>query len=395
MSATVDRPTYLLEVAFNTGVPAWTAIPNIRHFALKRGRNDELGAIQAGTLDITVGNPTGALSPDNASGPYYPNILPVNAIRLTATYGGISYVRFRGFVQSWVPVDNTAVDSDVRIAAVDFFSLATLGLLNVTFPAQDEGARLGAVLDQLDTRNLPRALDSGPDTVLAATLVDVPALQHIADVLAGERGVFFCAGDGTLTYHNRNHNWAATRSSTSQGTFGQAQTAGALNYTALDYTYDDRYLYNEIRVTASNSDGLQLASDSASQTRYGRRTLALQVPWMVAGQAYSLATYLLLSYKAPHARIGGITLDSDANTSGLLPHILGREIGDRITVQKAAPGAYGINRDFWIEGIAESWDADGTAGHRATWLLSDPVAFGLTPFRVDVSVLDGADTLTY
>lgn len=393
MSATIDRPAYTLEVAFNTGAPSWTTIPNLRSFAIKRGRNDELGAVQAGTLDVVVGNPTGALSPDNAAGPYYPNILPVNAIRLTATYGGTSYVRFRGFVQSWVPVDNTAVDSDVHISAVDFFNLAALGVLNASFPAQDEGARIGAVLDALDTRSLPRALDPGPENVLAATLVNVPALQHIADVLAGERGVFFCAADGTLTYHNRNRRFTATRSKTSQGTYGQSLAAGALNYVGLAYTYDDRYLYNEIRVTAP--DGEQVASDSASQTRYGRRVLTLNAPWLLPGQGATLASYLLLSYKAPHARLGGVALDSDANASGLLPKILSAEISDRVTVQKSGPGSVGLNRDFWIDGIQEAWDADGQGGHRATWLLSDPAAYGLTPFLLDSSLLDGTDTLAY
>lgn len=390
MAATIDQPVYTLEI----GLPSFTTIPNLRSFAIKRGRNDELGTIQAGTLDLVVGNPTGALSPDNAAGAYYGQLLPVNPIRLTATYNAISYVLFRGFVTSYQPVDNTVMDADVRISAVDFFNLASLGTLNTTFPEQDEGARIAAVLGQLNTRGLPQALDTGPETVLGATLVDVPALQHIADVLAGERGNFFCAADGTLTYHNRNHRFTATRSSTSQGTFGQSRAAVALNYVNLDYTYDDRFIYNDVRIN-TDSEGQQVATDSASQTTYGRRTLTIQTPWIHAGQGYPLATFLLLSYKAAHARITGITLDSDANTTGLLPHLLGREIGDRITVQKANPGVLGINRDFWIEGVAHQWDAGSGRGHITTWLLSDPFSYGFTPFRLDTSVLDGTDLLTY
>jgi len=397
MSATVDRPSLTLEVGFTTsgGSPVWTSVPNIRRYAIRRGRVDELGAVQAGTLDITVGNPTGALSPDNAASPYYPNITPVVAIRLTATYNSVAYVRYRGFVQSWTPVDNTVVDGDVQIAAVDFFNLAALGMIIGSFPAQDEATRIGAVLDRLDTRGLPRALDYGPETLLPVTLTNVSALQHIQDVIAQDRGLFFCAADGTLTYHNRYRRYTAARSHVSQATFGQSMAAGALNYTSMAYTYDDRYIYNEIIVVTTNADATQIASDTTSQGRYGRRSLTLQAPGVGVGQAFPLASFLLLSYKDAHARVGAITIDSDAGPAALLPHQLGREIGDRITIVRGNPGTLGINRDMWIEGVAETFDAAGSAGVVTTWNLSDPAAFGAPQFVLDTSLLDGTDTLVY
>lgn len=396
MSAVIDQPTYTLQVAFNTGVPSWTTLPNLRSFAIGRGRNDELGAVQAGTLTLVVGNPTGDLSPDNAGGAYYPNILPVNPIRLQATYNAITYTLFRGFVQSWVPVDNTVMDGDVRIGAVDWFNLANLGVLNTSFAAAaDEGARISAALALVDTRNLPTAIETGEEPLLASTLVNVGLLQHVGDVLAGERGLFFCAADGTITFHNRQHRFFTSRCSTSQGTFDQSRAAGALNYVALDYLYDDRYIANDIQVTASGSDGLHQFGDATSKTRYGVRSLAVQAPWMIAGQGDALAQWLLQGYKDAHPRVAAITVDSDANPSGLLPHQLGREIADRITVIKQSPGVLGISRDFWIEGVRHQFDAASGRGLLTTWQLSDPAVYGPQPFRLDVDTLDGPRPLGY
>lgn len=396
MAATIDQPTFLLEMSYATGAPSWTTIPNLRAWDSARGRNDELGQIQAGTLTLRVGNPTGDLSPGNTGGAHYPFTPVGSSIRLSATYNSIQYFVLRGFVQSWEPLDNTAVDSDFQIGVVDWFNLANLGNLTTTFGvATDEGARITAALALVSTRNLPTSIEAGLEAILGATLVEVPVLQHVTDILAGERGLFFCAGDGTITYHNRQHRWFTTRCNTSQGTFNQSRAAGALNYVGLKYVYDDRFIYNKIRITASGSDGLQTASDATSDTRYGTRVYALTAPYLTAGQALPLAQWLLSGYKDAHPRVQSIDLDSDANPSGLLPQQFGREIGDRITLAKNLPGTLGINQDFWVEGIKHKWDASGNTGVQTTWLLSDPLSYGPTPFRLDVDAMDGAKTLAY
>jgi hypothetical protein len=395
VASTIDQPSFLVEMSYATGAPTWVTIPNLRAWDSARGRNDELGQIQAGTLNLLVGNPTGDLSPGNTGGAHYPFTPVGRSIRLSATYNSIQYFVLRGFVQSWEPVDNTVMDSDIKIGVVDWFNLANLGNLNATFGVQDEGARIAAALALVNTRSLPTSVETGTETILGATLVETPLLQHINDILAGERGLFFCAADGTLTYHTRNHRFFTARSNTSQGTFNQSQAANALNYINLKYVYDDRFIYNSIRVTASGSDGLQTASDGTSDTRYGTRVYALTAPYLTAGQALPLAQWLLAGYKDAHPRVVSIDLDSDANPAGLLPHQLGREIGDRITIAKNLPGVLGLSQDFWVEGIKHAWSADANTGVRTTWLLSDPASYGPTPWRLDVTLLDSATPLGY
>lgn len=390
MSARIDAPTWLTELNFGAG---YVAVPKIRTLWVKRGRQDELGEIQAGECIVRMGNPGGDLSPDNAGGAYYPNVDLLRPFRLSATYNGITYRLFTGYVQSWTPLDNTQVDSDVIIHAVDFRKQLNLATLSTSFPRQDERARIAAVLDAVGTAGLARSLDEGNEDVLAATLDGVKALRHIQEVLDGERGQFFVAADGTLTFHNRHHRYENTSGNTAQATFGQAS---GLPYLNLDYMLDDQYLYNDIRVSPSGTtEGVQASGDVASQGRYWPRTLSITAPWMIEGQAQDLAAWLLYTYKDKHPRAKSLLLDADANTAGLYPQQLGREIGDRIRVIKAGPGALGIDRQMWIEGIEHTYDAAGRQGLVTRWLLNDVGIGGPTPFRLSLSALNSGHVLIY
>jgi len=391
MAATIDAPAYTVEVDFGAG---YVTVPNLRTLWVKRGRQDQLADIQAGECVVLLGNPTGDLSPDNAGGSHYPNVEPLRPFRLSATYNALTYRLFTGYVQEWRPVDNTVVDSDVAIHAIDFFKQLNLATLTTSLPAQDEQARIGAVLDAVTTAGLTRNLDAGLEPVLAATLVQVKALRHIQEVLAGERGIFFVAGDGQLTFHNRHHRYVTAAGYTSQATFGQS--AGQLYYLGLEYVLDDQYIYNDIQVNPSGTgEGIQVAGDATSKGKYWPRTLGVDAPWLAAGQGATLAGWLLYCYKDKHPRMPSITLDAEANTAGLHPQQLGRELGDRITVLKSGPGSLGINRDLWIEGIEHSYDAGGARGLVTKWLLNDVGLGGPTPFRLQLSALNSGDVLIY
>lgn len=88
-----------LEVAFETEPdaeqPSWVDLTSRLDLRAgitnRRGREDEFSQVQTGTMACTLDNKDGALTPDLASGAYYPNVLPQRRIRLTyrdpANYG--------------------------------------------------------------------------------------------------------------------------------------------------------------------------------------------------------------------------------------------------------------------------------------------------------------------
>lgn len=394
MAATIDQPTVTLEIALNTtSTPTWTAIPGALYATWQRGRQDELGTVEPGTCTVLVDNGSGNLSPENTGSAYYPNLKVMRRLRLSLVYNSVTYRCFYGYIQSIDPVDNTVVDSNVQIVAIDFFKLLNREKISGTMAQQDAGARIGVVLDLVTTPGLTRSLETGTEPVLGGVLTDVVALQHINDILVGDRGVFFVAGDGTLTFHTRNHRFFTARSNTSQATFAQG---ASLPYRDLAYIYDDQFLYNDVEVTPTQTgEGQQVVTDATSDAAYGTGTLTISSDWLSYGQANSLAQWLVAGYKDPRPRVPSITIDADASPASLYPVLLGFEIGDRITVVKSNPGTLGISKQLWIENIACSFDAAGTTGLLCTLLLSDPQAYGSTPWRLDVTLLDSATPLGY
>jgi Concanavalin A-like lectin/glucanases superfamily len=97
-------PYVKFEAAFGAGFNTpnseltWTDLSNrLWHYDETTGIQYQLGQIQATNFDIELDNFDGALSPDNTSSPYYPNIVPGTPIRMRAALGafaGTTYNRW-------------------------------------------------------------------------------------------------------------------------------------------------------------------------------------------------------------------------------------------------------------------------------------------------------------
>jgi len=66
-----------------------------------RGKGYELDQTQAGTITLTLDNNDAALTPQNTSSPYYPDIVADVPIRLLMTWAGRTYSVFYGYVERW------------------------------------------------------------------------------------------------------------------------------------------------------------------------------------------------------------------------------------------------------------------------------------------------------
>jgi len=99
-----DWPYVKFEAAFGAGFNTpnseltWTDLTSrLWHFDETTGIQYQLGQLQATNLDLELDNNDGYLSPDNASSPYYPNVVAGTPIRLRAALGtmaGVNYNRW-------------------------------------------------------------------------------------------------------------------------------------------------------------------------------------------------------------------------------------------------------------------------------------------------------------
>ena len=181
-----------------------------------------------------------------------------------------------------------------------------------------------------------------------------------------------------LVFRNRHAIITETRSTTSQAVFGEG--AGGLAYDAITISNDDTQVRNIIRVSRVGGT-LQTTEDSASITRYQRKTWGRSDLLMETDdEAANYAGYVLALSKTSELRFDSIRVDPTADPDNLWPQVLGRELGDRITVKFCPPGGgTTIDRDVFIRGIRhditmQTWLTTWTLQDASAQFLTQPLA---------------------
>jgi len=126
-------PNAIVSMAFNqsifTEAPDWDDVSgDVIGFDTKRGRNHDLDRIEAGTAILTLKNLDGNYWRYNTTGDYYPYVKPLSLVRISAVWGGITYRRFYGLIESfkhsWID-DRGGKIPIVTVSCVDLFKSLT------------------------------------------------------------------------------------------------------------------------------------------------------------------------------------------------------------------------------------------------------------------------------
>jgi len=98
------------------------ATPYVRSVSTNRGRSFEYDRIETGVASYSLSNRDSRFDPDNAAGPYYPNVKPTRRVKVSALYAGTSYGVMQGFTEGYpnaFPADG--YDAVVQQNASDWF----------------------------------------------------------------------------------------------------------------------------------------------------------------------------------------------------------------------------------------------------------------------------------
>ena len=316
------------------------------------------GRAEAGTMTLTLDNSDRRFDPTNLAGPYVSagatQVKAGRAIRLRAMWAGVTYDLFRGFVDeprlTYIqrgPATTTllATDGTAAVANYDQNGGPTVGA------GEDTGARINRILDNLGWPAVDRNVAVGRTTVQGTDL-SANAWAEIVLTSDTELGEVYFDAAGKLTFRNRYGLSTDTRSNTPQAVFGDANDGVELGFTDVELVADLNQTRNIIR--AGRVGGVQqIAQDASSIAEYRRRTwqrsdLLHQNDTEVA--AY--AAYVLGLLKDNELRIASMTVDPLADPARLFPQVLGRKLGDRVTVRFTPPGGGArIVRDVFIRGI--------------------------------------------
>jgi hypothetical protein len=348
--------------------------------SVRRGKNEALDRIDAGIVSIVVDNSDRQFDPLYEAGPYYTQLVPRRAVRVSAN----NYPVFAGFIDDFDIQYEPGKQSVVQIQVSDALSvLANSELEEFTPESQLSGARINAVLDRPEVAWPEAARDIDPGNTLMLD-VDVAegtgTLDYLQLVEGSEFGTLFLAKDGKITYRERN-----AVPNVPDIVFSDEIVAGeytGIQFADVNIVYGSENLYN--RISLANADLTPeeaFADDADSQALYGPRTLSqsgllVQDP----AQLQFLADFLLAKYKEPQYRFETVTVVMDTLTTENQDKVLDLEIGDIVLVRfepSDIPPA--IEQYCRIIGINHDWNPG-----------SKNISFALERLDFAIFILDDA-----
>lgn len=347
-----------------------TAIPVevtalVQTVTIRRGRDRVFDHYDSGNAVITLIDETGDLNPDNASGPYYGDILPMRQVKIWATYDGDDYYLFSGYITSWdYEYPKGATFAQVTIKANDGFRLLNLAQIDgVSGAAAGDltGTRVTQILNASGWPAGRRDISAGDLTVQndpGGRRSALSALQVIEDT---ELGALYMAPNGDAVFRSN-----SAIASQAAGTPVYFDDQGInVQYQTIDVTLDDTDLANNVTITRLNGTD-QNAYDTASISDYFQRSLTRSGLLMETdSDALDQANAILAYRKNVQLLITSVGLDL-SSPSDRVAAALELDIGDPIQVIRTGPGG-AITADLTVQRITHqirpgSWVATlGTA----------------------------------
>jgi hypothetical protein len=327
----------------------------INRIETNRGRTALSDQFQTGSLTLRIVDQNGDFNPQNPSSPYFTLLTPMKKVQITATYSGITYPIFSGFITSYVTTypDNSSFDevAITTIQAVDAFRLAQLAQISTVTGATAgdlSGTRINQILDEIDWPVSQRDIDAGLTTLQADPGTNRTALQALQIATESEYGAIYVDADNNFVFQDRG---------VTAGSIGGTPTVFADDGTGIDYfdatwTLNDVLVFNKATITRLGGSP-QVALNQASIDKYFLHSYFLNNLLM---QTDAVALDYALAYVASRQetsiRCDAIVLDlyTPNYNSGILA-ALDLDFFDPIEVITTQPGGSTIDKTLQIFGV--------------------------------------------
>ena len=322
-----------------------------------RGKNNSLDRIDSGIASITVDNSDRRFDPLYPDGPYFGQLIPRRAIRVTSNDQPVFIGAIDDFDIQYAPGNQ----SKVGIQVSDAFSVLTnAGLAEFTPSSELSGARVNAVLDRPEVAwpAEERSIDTGDSTLQGTTVgAGTAALEYLQLVNNSEFGNLFIAKDGKVVFQSRR-----ATPNIPNIVFSDEVVAGeylGIQYSSVNAVYGSENLYNRVVISNSSTPALTAtAENESSQLVYGVRTYeATGVLIATQEQLQFLADFLVARFNQPQYRFESVSVILDTLTRANQDAVLDLEIGDIVLVRfepSDIPPA--IEQYCRIIGISHTWD---------------------------------------
>jgi len=359
----------------------------------RRGRNALADEFQTGQLTLRIIDQNGDFNPQNPTSPYFELLTPMKKVQITATYSGVTYPIFSGFITSYVnsrPKDATEV-AYTTIQAVDAQRLAQNAQISTVTGAiagDLSGTRINQLLNAISWPATMRDVDAGLTTLQNDPGTNRTSLQALQTVANSEYGAVYVDASGSFVFQDR----AVTVSSIAGTPTVFSNNGAGIRYADAVWKLDDTLVFNKSTVTRSGGTA-QIATNQPSIDKYFLHSYFLDGLLM---QTDAVALDYARAYTASRAetsiRCDAITLDlyTPSYTTGTIA-ALSLDFFNPITVITTQPGGSTLEKTLQIFGVAfnitpNSW--------KTTFTTLEPIIDGFIIGNVDYGVI-GENVLSY
>ena len=353
-----------------------------------RGRSALADQFQTGTLSLRIIDQDGRFNPQNPDSDLAPYLTPMKKVQITATYNGVTYPIFSGFITSYVttyPKEDVNSVTYTTIQAVDAFRLAQNAQISTVTGASAgdlSGTRINQILNTINWPASMRDVDAGLTTLQndpGTARTSLAALQTVTD---SEYGAFYVDATGSFVFQDR----TVTVSSIAATPTVFSDTGSGIYYQNVSWILNDVLVFNKATITATGLTP-QVATDQPSIDKYFLHSYYLDGLLM---QTDAVALDYARAYVASRAetsiRCDSIELDlytPDYN-AGIIA-ALDLDFFDPITVITTQPGGSTLEKTLQIFGVNNVITPNS---FRVMFTTLEPIIDGFIIGNVDYGVLD-------
>ena len=350
-----------------------------------RGRQISTEQFNTGSSTIRILDQNGDFNPQNPASPYYTYLSPMRKIAVTATYEGVTYPIFAGYITNYNTTTPKFTGDLVytTISAVDGFRLLQnaqfFGVIDGT-AGQTTGTRVTKILDTIGWPNSMRDIDTGLTTVQADPATQRTALGALQTIATTEYGAIYMSADGNVVFQDR----ALTTSSIGATPTVFNDNGTDIGYFDVKWVLDDTQVFNKATVTREGGT-VQTVSDTPSIEKYfthsyNQSGLLMQTD----AAALDYAKAFIASRKETAIRVDELTLDlqQDNYTAGTIAG-LNLDYFDPITITTAQPNSTTLTKTVQVFNIThqirpDSWKVKfGTAEPIIDGFIVGSTLFGI------------------
>lgn len=362
----------------------------------QRGRNAAADQFQSGNLTMRIVDQNGDFNPQNTASPYYGLLSPMRKVQISATYLGVTYPIFAGFITGYNTTTPKYVGDVVytTITAVDAMRLLTNALVTTVTGAvagEDTGTRISRVLDTIGWPNSMRSIATGQTTVQADPGTARSALAACQTLEITEYGAFYIDANGIVTFKNRNY--CTTSANGTPVYFNDNGTN--ISYFNAFWVLNDSQVVNQASITAIGL-AAQIATNTTSIAKYFVHSYTqTDLLMQTTTEALNNARAYVASRAETTIRCDAITLDLYTNnyTIGTIA-ALDLDYFDPInvtTTQPAVVGTSSITKNLQVFGVEHKITPNSW---KTTFTTLEPIIDGFLIGSALYGVL-GTNTLSY